>query len=83
VSFAAVDKGEQRYLDKLTVEKVLRLKKGCPVMLVRNLSGDLVNGSLGEVVDFAEDGPLVYFIKSETTTIIKPIKFTGNLCVID
>ena len=44
----------RRYLPKLreTCDEEVKLKKNCKVMLVANLSGTLVNGAVGEVVDF-------------------------------
>ncbi|OJA07958.1 hypothetical protein AZE42_05930 [Rhizopogon vesiculosus] len=43
----------EQLLDRLVVPKVISLKIGAQVMLLRNLlQGKLVNGSLGKVIDF-------------------------------
>ncbi|KAJ7102319.1 hypothetical protein B0H15DRAFT_768603 [Mycena belliarum] len=43
----------ERLLDRLVVPKLIRLKVGAQVMLVKNLvQGRLVNGSVGQVIGF-------------------------------
>jgi hypothetical protein len=72
------DVGAQTYLAKIIAPKVLHLKRGCPVMLLWNLSDRLVNGSLGTVVDFTKEGPVVDFTDAQRTLEIKPILFSGR-----
>lgn len=60
-SYVAEEEGEQKYLRKMNANKVLLLKEGAPVMLIRNLSDTLVNGLLGTVFKLEDDGPTVKF----------------------
>ncbi|XP_053389252.1 uncharacterized protein LOC128552247 [Mercenaria mercenaria] len=59
--FQSADTGENRYLDRLTCQKVLWLKIGMPVILIRNLTDNLYNGLRGIVHDIDKDGPSVTF----------------------
>lgn len=45
----------RRLLDNLAVVKTLALKRDAQVMLVKNVSETLVNGSVGKVVAFCKD----------------------------
>lgn len=62
-AFSARDSGaagvppdkRRRLLDVMAVAGRLELKHGAQVMLVKNVSDTLVNGSVGRVVEFAED----------------------------
>lgn len=45
----------RRLLDNMAVVKTLVLKRDAQVMLVKNVSETLVNGSVGKVVAFCED----------------------------
>ncbi|XP_062597523.1 uncharacterized protein LOC134258949 [Saccostrea cucullata] len=60
-SYCADEEGEQKYLRKIIANKLLLLKEGAPVMLIRNLSDSLVNGLLGTVLRLEDDGPTVKF----------------------
>lgn len=60
-SSVAEEDGEQKYLRKTDANKVLVLKEGAPVMLIRNLSETLVNGLLGIVLQLEDDGRTVKF----------------------
>ncbi|OBZ90108.1 ATP-dependent DNA helicase PIF1 [Choanephora cucurbitarum] len=53
--FKAVDKGNKGYLDTIRAPLTLELKVGAQVMLIKNLSPVLVNGSLGVVTKFTEE----------------------------
>ena len=59
--YTSIDTGKAALLHKNPAPSVLWLKRGCPVILLRNMSDTLTNGSLGVVQDMDEDGPLVYF----------------------
>lgn len=52
-------------------------EKGFPVILLRNLSNDLVNGLQGTVVGFSEQGPVVEF-QGGITRVVEKIIFSGN-----
>ena len=57
--------------------KNLCLKRGCPVMLLHNISNRLVNGSTGVVVDLDETGPKVHFPDADVTLEMQKHTFTG------
>lgn len=63
-------------LPQLRCQKELHLKKGCPVLLIRNLDvkRGLVNGSQGEVLRFDAQShyPWVRFASCPTPVLIKP-----------
>lgn len=70
VKFTSMDIGEDRHLKPLLAEKVVVLKKGAPVMLLKNLDNTLCNGSLGQIIDFNASGlPIVLFNNGITMTI--------------
>lgn len=77
VTFKADDTGDKAQLEKMLVPRVLHLKRLCKVMLLWNLSDSLVNGSLGRVVGFGSEGPVVEFPNAGITKEIKPIVVTG------
>lgn len=54
--YKAKDSGERKYMQKLAAPSTIWLKRGVPVILLRNLSNDLVNGLQGTVVGFSEQG---------------------------
>lgn len=61
-NFMARDMGDERYLKDCRAPKLLTLKVGCPVMLLRNLPEDnLCNGSVGVVTRLDGDMPMVKF----------------------
>lgn len=53
--------GDKHVLRRMEVPKQLLLKVGCPVILLRNISKRLYNGSEGTVVKLDESGPVVRF----------------------
>lgn len=59
--YKASDSGLQSRLKKISANKCLALKKDAPVILVKNLSQSLVNGSRGKVLKLEDDGPTVQF----------------------
>ena len=79
MQYRSDDAGESRHLKKLSAPREMTLKRGVPVMLLRNISSVLVNGSLGRVVDFTEEGPVVHFEDTAITMTIPAMKFTGTL----
>ena len=74
--FIAKDSGEKKKLGNCVAPKVLVLKIGTPVVLIRNISEKLVNGSLGHVVDFTRHAPVIHFDNSGVRKEITPIQFT-------
>ena len=71
VSFSALDEGTARnstsILDQCPAPSELTLKKGAQVMLVKNLTNDLVNGTVGIIVDFTDEIEIKYNFKGTTT----------------
>ena len=80
------DEGSQHYLNKFLAPKNLRLKVGCPVMLIQNLSNTLVNGLSGEVTKVNIDSVDVKFspqqksirvlVEKEIFTVFDPVEKT-------
>lgn len=63
--FEAFDSGSTKLLDDHTpVPKIIILKPGAQVMLLKNISvsSGLVNGARGTVKSFDKNGLLIYFI---------------------
>jgi hypothetical protein len=48
----ATDSDDQTRLTSVAAAKILALKKWCPVILIVNLSDELVNGLTGEVMSY-------------------------------
>lgn len=63
----------QRDLDNFRAPKTLTVKQNAQVMLIKNLSPTLANGSVGKVVDFEkvddELCPIVHFSNGEQRVI--------------
>jgi len=59
--YPSSDTGDQKYLQKLTCPKVLWLKIGMPVILLRNISEKLYNGLQGTVQGIDKEGPSINF----------------------
>lgn len=76
--YQSVDEGSSHYLAKFMAPENLRIKVGCPVMLVKNLSDTLVNGFQGIVTKTFEESVDVKFTINDKTisTNIKPATFT-------
>ena len=60
-SYQSIDEDVNKLCSKMCVPKLLHLKIGCPVMLVKNISSALVNGFQGKVVAMKEDSVTVDF----------------------
>lgn len=65
--FTSEDMGDTHFLNKFLAPKNLGLKQNCPVMLLTNISDQLVNGKIGKVSNIAGDDILVEFLVNETT----------------
>ena len=76
-TFEAIDSGMEKHLRELVVQKTLWLKLNANVMLLRNLSGKLVNGLCGQVKEIQDEMVTVYFPSVEITADFKRISFTG------
>ncbi|KAL3841440.1 hypothetical protein ACJMK2_019590 [Sinanodonta woodiana] len=61
--YKAKDEGQKIYLQRSSVPKILVLKEGSPVILVRNISNSLLNGTRGVVHALPENGhPVINFV---------------------
>ena len=80
--FRAEDGGDVAQLKRtssgILAMETLCLKRGCPVMLVVNLCSNLVNGSMGLVLDICDEGPVVNFVDAGVTLKVKRYSFTGR-----
>lgn len=72
MTFHAVDSGtikdiktRDRLLSNCMAPQTIHLKKGAQVMLIKNMDETLVNGSLGKVVAFMDEGTFDYYHKHE------------------
>ncbi|XP_069109443.1 LOW QUALITY PROTEIN: uncharacterized protein [Argopecten irradians] len=81
--YLAEDTGENRHLSRLMAPKILWLKVGSPVILLRNISKILFNGLRGTVLAVEPDGPVVNFPTANQTLKIPKMTFTGILCYND
>lgn len=75
-NFVAEDSDDKKYLNTLSVPEVLYLKLNCPVLLLKNLSPQLVNGLRGKVTGFAKNTVTVYFDSLSKNVILKSETFT-------
>ena len=70
------DSGDKTRLNSVAAAKILALKKWCPVILIVNLSDELVNGLTGEVMSFNSEAVDVYFPSLNRHVSIKRHSFT-------
>ena len=70
IDYKAEDLGEIKHISKITAPSVLWLKTGVPVILLRNLSNELVNGLKGTVVGFE---PVIKFQGLMTSKVKKTL----------
>ncbi|CAG2186795.1 PIF1 [Mytilus edulis] len=75
-SFHSLDEGDPTKLRKMSVGQSLHLKINCPVMLVKNLSKNLVNGLQGTVQEINTDNNTVTVNFNGLITDIKREMFT-------
>ena len=73
---ATINTGRHKYLDKILAPYHLTLKLNCPVMLLRNLGGKLVNGLCGHVKELNDKYITVYVDKINETHQIEKYNFT-------
>lgn len=76
------DEGKKYYYSSdLLAPRMLWLKIGVPVILLRNLSDVLVNGMLGEVCDFEGQRVWVHFPSIQKKVSIEKFRFEGKTCM--
>ena len=76
VKFEATDVGEERFLSRCNALQTLYLKVGAPVILLVNLSSQLVNGLQGVVKKISLDSVLVLFESLKREELISYYSFT-------
>lgn len=74
---AAKNSGSKKHLDKIVAPQYLHVKKGCSVMLLRNLGGKFVNGLCGHVKEMRHDAIIVYFPAINEAHSVGRHQFTG------
>lgn len=77
--YSSTDSGKLESLHRLlhVAPPVLWLKKGCPVILLQNISDKLYNGLQGRVISCDSDGPTVQFQSVNITRKITKETFSG------
>jgi hypothetical protein len=74
--YIAIDLGNTARLNMLPALEKLHLKVDAPVVLLQNLSDELVNGLRGRVQEMTEDCVTVLFENHTNTTRIRPFIFS-------
>ena len=76
--FVSEDSGDVKELETITAPKILWLKVGCPIILLKNLSDTLVNGLRGILLSVTNSELLVRFPSLNLITSIPKVEFTGK-----
>jgi len=76
--FHSVYEGDTHYLNKFLAPKKLGLKIGCPVMLLVNLSNELVHEKIGKVSNISGEDIYVEFTIKHVTKTVKMSRFVFN-----
>ena len=76
VYIAKKNSGPKKRLNKILAPQTLSLKIDCPVILLRNLGGKLVNGLRGHVREMRDDHITVHFDKINEAHNIERYNFT-------
>ena len=64
------------YVTSFFVLQSLKLKTGCPVMVVANITEDIVNGLIGHVAELGENSIKVHFPSLNRTCSLSQYDFT-------
>lgn len=73
--FRSEDEGDFHYINKFLAPKHLGLKIGCPVMLLVNLTEELVNGKIGKVSNILGEEIFVDFTIQNSLKTVKISKY--------
>ncbi|XP_052248425.1 uncharacterized protein LOC127856329 [Dreissena polymorpha] len=73
--FKSHDDGDRHFLEKMIAPKILWLKIGSPVMLLKNISDKLVNGLQGHVHSITDMGPVIEFTSLQTKLQLEKHRF--------
>ena len=73
--FRSEDEGDFHYINKFLALRNLGLKIGCPVMLLVNLTEELVNGKIGKVSNILEVEIFVNFTIQNSLKTVKISKY--------
>lgn len=80
-SYTARDSGQappdkrKRLLDNMTAPMKLELKRGAQVMLVKNMSETLVNGTVGKVLGFSGDSEFSQKPRADNVELLPLVQF--------
>ena len=66
-----------KYLEQIQAPKTLRLRIGAPVILIKNLNENLVNGLLG-TVRFLDENTLQVHFEEKGIVTLKKTSFSGK-----
>ena len=78
----STDTGDKRYLSEVLASRTLWLKIAIPVILIKNLSDQLVNGLRGTVYDIEDGKILVEFPNVKEKIYIDKVKFEGKFTFV-
>lgn len=78
IEYVSDDYGENKYTSRITAPRKLWLKKDCPVILLRKISDQLVNGSLGRIISCESECVTVFFSKPAITARLAKVSFSGK-----
>lgn len=80
MSYKSLDSGNKDFLDRMTIPRLLQVRRLSPVMLRKNYMNQhpgLVNGLIGHVVDFKSDVLSVHFDSINLAKDFKMEVFSG------
>ena len=81
--YLSIDTGEKKCLSEMMACRMLWLKIGIPIILIKNLPDQLVNGLRGSVYDILGDSKVfVEFPKMKEIIYIEKVRFEGNYMYI-
>jgi len=76
--FKANDSGQKSELNKVAAPEILWPKINCPVILVKTISAELVNGLIGRLRNITGKGVVVELPAAHITKTIESTDFTGG-----
>ena len=77
--FQSEDEGSNDFLQKILAPKYLGLKIGVPVMLLVNLTNELVNGKIGKVFEIENDNTKCIYVEFKVGEVRKTVQIVRQL----